>query len=156
MRPGRGRRGYLKGYPGTVRPFPGNLSLRAAPPAGSPLQRARHPAVATLWLPDKPIAQLRVPFRGPLPTRPQLLRDVRTFLHEEREPDVVLLATKLSSVGYSVAVRTALGGGAACFRNLRNEFLAVRGRGDYEGVEFLVEPRFRDHFLIPHPTGTAR
>lgn len=37
-------------------------------------------------------------------------------------------------------------------RNLRHEFLAVRGSGDYEGVEFLVEPRFREQFAIPQPT----
>ncbi|KXZ50390.1 hypothetical protein GPECTOR_16g563 [Gonium pectorale] len=82
----------------------------------------------------------------------KLLRDVRYFLNEECDPDVILLATKLSAVGYNVNVRTALGGGPSCFRNLRHEFLAVRGRGDYEGVEFIVEPRFREAFSIPHPT----
>lgn len=48
----------------------------------------------------------------------QLLRDVRYFLKEESDTDVILLATKLSAVGYSVNVRTALGGGgtAGCFR----------------------------------------
>lgn len=86
----------------------------------------------------------------------KLLRDVRHFkravLLEENEPDTILLATKLSNVGYSVVVRAALGGGAACFRNLRHEFLSVRGSGDYEGVEYIVEPRFREQFLISHPT----
>ncbi|GLI70508.1 hypothetical protein VaNZ11_015416 [Volvox africanus] len=82
----------------------------------------------------------------------KLLRDVRYFMDEERDPDAILLATKLSAVGYSVNVRTALGGGTACFRNLRHEFLTVRGHDDYAGVEFIVEPRFREHFLIPHPT----
>ncbi|PNW71197.1 hypothetical protein CHLRE_16g693819v5 [Chlamydomonas reinhardtii] len=85
----------------------------------------------------------------------KLLRDVRYFLKEESDTDVILLATKLSAVGYSVNVRTALGGGgtAGCFRNLRHEFLTVRGRGvGEEAAEFIVEPRFREHFYIPHPT----
>ncbi|KAG2441490.1 hypothetical protein HXX76_003112 [Chlamydomonas incerta] len=85
----------------------------------------------------------------------KLLRDVRYFLKEESDTDVILLATKLSAVGYSVNVRTALGGGgtAGCFRNLRHEFLTVRGRGvGEEAAEFIVEPRFREHFFIPHPT----
>ncbi|GLC45620.1 hypothetical protein PLESTB_001786400 [Pleodorina starrii] len=82
----------------------------------------------------------------------KLLRDVRYFVNQERDPDAILLATKLSAVGYSVNVRTALGGGTSCFRNLRHEFLTVRGHGDFEGVEFIVEPRFREHFSISHPT----
>ncbi|GFR44996.1 hypothetical protein Agub_g6305 [Astrephomene gubernaculifera] len=82
----------------------------------------------------------------------KLLRDVRYFLKEERDTDAILLATKLSAVGYNVVVRTALGGGPACFRNLRHEFLTVRGQGDFEGTEFIVEPQFREHFSIPHPT----
>ena len=47
---------------------------------------------------------------------PQLLRDVRVsaraVLREEDQPDTVILAAKLANVGYRVAVRTALGGGA--------------------------------------------
>lgn len=55
---------------------------------------------------------------GPFPPMllTQLLRDVQCFVDGERELDVILLATKLSAVGYSVNVRTALGGGTACFR----------------------------------------
>ncbi len=55
----------------------------------------------------------------------QLLRDVRAFqaaiLREEGRPDTVVLACKLAAVGWSVTMRTALGGGAgqACFHNLR-------------------------------------
>ena len=42
-------------------------------------------------------------------------------------------------------------------RNLRHEFLTVRGRGvGEEAAEFIVEPRFREHFYIPHPTGKTR
>lgn len=68
----------------------------------------------------------------------------------------MVLAAKLSSVGYYVFIRTALGGGAACFRNLRHEFLTVRGRGEHEGTEFIVEPSFRCQFEIPHPTEEYR
>lgn len=88
----------------------------------------------------------------------KLLRDVKHFVKAvmveqgEQQPDTVLLATELSAVGYIVTVRAALGGGASCFRNLRHDFLAVRGTGDYEGAEFIVEPRFREQFLISHPT----
>ncbi|PNH03227.1 hypothetical protein TSOC_010738 [Tetrabaena socialis] len=83
----------------------------------------------------------------------KLLRDVRYFIGDDVvEPDVVVLGAKLSSCGYGVNVRTALGGGSACFRNLRHEFLTVRGLGEYEGVEFIVDPSFRQHFVIHHPT----
>jgi uncharacterized protein (TIGR01615 family) len=88
----------------------------------------------------------------------QLLRDVRIMKRdvcaEEGGLDVVILATKLSSVGYKVYLRNALGGGAGtdCFHNLRNEFLVVCGEGEEEGNLFIVEGRFREHFAIPHPT----
>lgn len=73
---------------------------------------------------------------------------------EEGDLDVVILATKLSSVGYRVHLRSALGGGPGvdCFHNLRNEFLVVAGEGDEDGTFFIIEARFRDHFAIPHPT----
>ncbi len=49
------------------------------------------------------------------------------MLEEEGARDCVLLATRLSIMGYhSINVRQALGGGQACFRNLRHEFLQVR------------------------------
>lgn len=28
----------------------------------------------------------------------------------------------------------------------------IRGSGDYEGLEFVVEPNFREQFEITHPT----
>lgn len=95
---------------------------------------------------------------------PQLCRDVsalkRALLRESdaRQPDVdvVALASRLDGIGYAVSIRTALGGGDACFRNLRNEFLCVAGEGDFEGVTFVVEPFFREHFEIPHATATYR
>ncbi len=63
----------------------------------------------------------------------QLLRDITRFqkvmLREEGQVCTVVLASKLSSVGYNVSVRKALGsGGENCFRNLRHEFVLVRGR----------------------------
>ena len=75
----------------------------------------------------------------------QLLCDVRQFktavLAEEGRNDIVVLATKLAAVGYHVAIRTALGGGAGqeCFRNLHHEFLVIL----CEGENLLVEPHFR-------------
>jgi uncharacterized protein (TIGR01615 family) len=38
------------------------------------------------------------------------------------------------------------------FRNLRHEFLLVRGQGEYEGLEYVVDLAFRDQFEIPQPT----
>ncbi len=62
-----------------------------------------------------------------------------------------------------MGVRSALGGikhmgsnaaPGSCFRNLRHEFLFVRCEqpGEGEGLEFFVEPLFRDQFNIPQPT----
>lgn len=71
-------------------------------------------------------------------------------------------------MGMDVSLRTALGAtgaaaspassGVACFRTLRHEFLAVAaGPGsDYEGVEYLVEPAFREQFEIPCPSPMYR
>lgn len=93
----------------------------------------------------------------------KLLRDVKRLktqlLQDDEKVDAVLLAAMLSERGYSVLVRCALGGAAAagapgsCFRNLRHEFVFVRCEsGDYEGVELLVDPNFREQFAIPQPT----
>lgn len=86
----------------------------------------------------------------------QLLRDVRVFkralMREENRVDTVVLATKLMYAGYQATVRHAIGGGPACFRNLRHEFLCVRGDGDYKGADYIVDPNFKEHFQIPHPT----
>ena len=97
---------------------------------------------------------------------------------EEGDADVdpVILATKLSSVGHRVHIRSALGGSSgttSCFFELRNEFLVVYhsasasavaspfasscsrkegGEDPQEEEYFIVEPRFRDHFAIPQPT----
>jgi uncharacterized protein (TIGR01615 family) len=83
----------------------------------------------------------------------QLLEDVRHYKAAlQREgcgQDAVMLSLRLSLVGYQALVRTAIGGGQACFKNLRHEFISVR---DGEGTEYIVDPAFRDHFQIPHPT----
>lgn len=79
----------------------------------------------------------------------------RVMAIEDDEFDPVILATKLSTVGYRVHIRSALGGSPGttdCFFNLRNEFLVVAGEGDDAGTHFIVESRFKEHFAIPHPT----
>ncbi|GLC45619.1 hypothetical protein PLESTM_001757100 [Pleodorina starrii] len=63
------------------------------------------------------------------------------------------LASGLAVQGYDVNVRRTLGGGSSeCFKTLRHEFLVVRGTGEFRGMEFIVEPSLRQHFLIPHPS----
>lgn len=86
----------------------------------------------------------------------KLLLDVRSFKRAQlrdgaSEVDAVVLALRLSLVGYNATVRKAIGGGAACFRNLRHEFISVR---DDKGEAYIVDPSFREHFQIPHPTAT--
>jgi uncharacterized protein (TIGR01615 family) len=87
----------------------------------------------------------------------RLMEDVKQMKmaieHEEGEIDVVILATRLSTVGYRVHLRNAIGGGngSNCFRNLRNEFLIVEAE-DVFGEDYVVEARFKDHFTISHPT----
>jgi uncharacterized protein (TIGR01615 family) len=76
-------------------------------------------------------------------------------------------ASTFGAYRYSVVVRCALGGAHAqpgsstapgsCFRNLRHEFLFVRcDSGEYEGIEMLVDPEFRQQFQIPQPTNNFR
>ena len=49
------------------------------------------------------------------------------------------LPPPLSPLSYDLSVRNALGGGTSsdrsCFRNLRHEFILVRGSEDYAGIE---------------------
>jgi uncharacterized protein (TIGR01615 family) len=86
----------------------------------------------------------------------KLLRDMvgfrKSLVAEESSCDPVLLAVMLSNVGYSISLRNALGGGQNRFRNLYHEFLLVQGQGEFNGVSFIVEPHFREHFSIPNPT----
>ncbi|KAG2441480.1 hypothetical protein HXX76_003102 [Chlamydomonas incerta] len=58
-----------------------------------------------------------------------------------------------SANSFDVVIRSALStNGIECFKSLRHSFLVVRGRGEYEGMEFIVEPALRAHFTIPHPS----
>ena len=91
----------------------------------------------------------------------RLIRDVKMMLRDTCEEeagtiDVVVLASKLSAVGYRVYLRSAIGGGdgVSCYFNLANEFLLVSSGdpSDPDTQDFLVEARFRDHFKIPQPT----
>lgn len=72
---------------------------------------------------------------------------------QESRFNTLALATRLAAAGYAVIMRTAKGGGPtfSCFRNLRHEFLTVRGRDDCKGMDFIIEPSFRCHFEIAHP-----
>lgn len=65
------------------------------------------------------------------------------------------LADTLRRLGYSVKMRTALGGGGggACLRNLRHQFLSVTIQSPGGGsVDYVVDPRFREQFEIAHAT----
>lgn len=89
-------------------------------------------------------------------------------IEDDGEVDPVILAARLSSVGYRVAVRSALGAASGtidCFYNLRNEFLVVTaestlqpspfagpGAAEPPRQHYIVESRFREHFTIPAPT----
>ncbi len=79
------------------------------------------------------------------------------------EMDTVELGERLRTLGYTVTLRTALGGdsiggSASCLRNLRHSFLAVTLPNSTEsaspGVEkvFIVDPKFLDQFEIAHST----
>lgn len=84
----------------------------------------------------------------------QLARDVRwlnhTTLREDGRRDSVVLASKLVNIGYKVAIRTAMGGGAGqdCFHNLHHEFLVVAERHQ----EVIVDCHFKDQFKIGQHT----
>jgi len=85
----------------------------------------------------------------------KLLKDVRAFkralVREGCASGAVVLALRLSLVGYQASVRQAIGGGSACFRNLRHEFISVRGPNS---EEYIVELDFKEHFAIPKPSAT--
>lgn len=84
----------------------------------------------------------------------RLARDVsfiqRLAREEEGTLDCVVLASKLTNVGYKVSLRSALGGGQGIkmFQSLRNQFLVVA----CDDVDFIVEPNFFEHWQISHPT----
>lgn len=72
------------------------------------------------------------------------------------------LGERLRTLGYSVRLRTALGGdsfggSASCLRNLRHRFLAVSLPNSPQtrkvsNREFIVDPKFLDQFEIAHST----
>lgn len=80
------------------------------------------------------------------------------------EMEVETLGERLRALGYTVKLRTALGGdsiggSASCLRNLRHCFLAVtlpnaphHVNGKVTNKEFIVDPKFLDQFEIAHPT----
>ncbi|BDA42380.1 hypothetical protein COCOBI_03-2670 [Coccomyxa sp. Obi] len=69
-----------------------------------------------------------------------------------KAPEADAVAERLVQLGYSVTVRTALGGGGGCecLRNLRHVFICVRMPGGNGSV--LVDPKFKEQFEIAHPT----
>ena len=56
------------------------------------------------------------------------------------------LADTLRRLGYSVKIRTALGGGpgGACLRSLRHSFLTVSVAGPSGSMSYVLDPRFRE------------
>jgi uncharacterized protein (TIGR01615 family) len=70
---------------------------------------------------------------------------------EGADCDAVVLALRLALVGYQASVRQAIGGGSACFRNLRHEFINVRAPN---AEEYIVELNFKEQFQIPKPSLT--
>ncbi|WPT11901.1 hypothetical protein PSENEW3n2_00005400 [Picochlorum sp. SENEW3] len=86
----------------------------------------------------------------------RLKRDVRQLTQNitgnSDQLDAAHMGAALTSIGYSVCLRSAIGGGdgVACFTHLSNEFLILDC--DEEQEHYIVEPNFREHFAIPHPT----
>lgn len=84
----------------------------------------------------------------------RLARDVRWLsqatYREDGRRDAVVLASKLVNIGYTVAVRTAMGGGPGqdCFHNLHHEFLIVAERHQ----ETIIDCHFKDQFRIGQHT----
>jgi hypothetical protein len=62
------------------------------------------------------------------------------------------LADFLRRLGYSVKLRTALGGGpgGACLRTLRHTFLTVSVEGPSGSMQYVLDPRFRDQVRSRH------
>ena len=63
--------------------------------------------------------------------------------------DIVVLASHLATIGYRVALRTAVGGGTGqkCFRNLCYQFLLVMAHDS--PVQYIVDPKFRSELQVP-------
>ena len=70
------------------------------------------------------------------------------------------LADTLRRLGYSVKIRTALGGGpgGSCLRSLRHSSLAISLAGPSGPMPYVLDPRFREqvgaaHARVGHPAG---
>lgn len=92
----------------------------------------------------------------------RLAMDVETVLEDApystQSPDTDLLARRLTRMGYTVHIRTALGGGDGgdCLRNLRHTFLCCTSAGSSQQPRLVVDPFFREQFVIAHPTPRYR
>jgi len=63
------------------------------------------------------------------------------------------LGFAIRSLGYSVWVRTAVGGsGTEWFRHLKHSFLLIEGDPQCPEQLYVVDPNFRDQFVIARPT----
>lgn len=86
----------------------------------------------------------------------RLMRHVHTatqnVMRDFGRLDAMILGTALKNIGYSVRLRSAIGGGngVECFMNLRNVFLIVDCEEERE--HYVIDPHFRDNFVIPRPT----
>jgi len=86
-----------------------------------------------------------------------VLATVESLIHRCAEDtgtscDVDRLGRMLKQRGYSVWVRTALGGGRHWFRQLHHSFLLVEGDPQYPDQLYVVDPNFRDQFAIARAT----
>eukprot|EP00775_Hariotina_reticulata_P007425 gene7425-7634_t len=82
----------------------------------------------------------------------RLQRDVANLLHLER--DMQLLASRLAMLGYDVILKSAVGGGPACFKNLRHEFITVVDWKERPEVQYIVDPLFKEQFELSKPSAT--
>ena len=66
-------------------------------------------------------------------------------MYEEGKMDLVVLASRLSSLGYIPVLRTAPGGGHGtdCFRNLHHAFICLHTQAEDDGRHIFVDPIFR-------------
>lgn len=80
----------------------------------------------------------------------QLSRDVQRM--EATQPDA--LANALASLGYSVKLRRAMGGGSgrSCLENLRHTFLSVVACPGANQETYIVDPGFADQFMTAKTT----
>mmetsp|Transcript_4932 Transcript_4932/g.13783 ORF Transcript_4932/g.13783 Transcript_4932/m.13783 type:complete len:223 (+) Transcript_4932:407-1075(+) len=66
--------------------------------------------------------------------------------------NVDLLGSKLKLKGYQVWVRTTICGGSEWFKQLQHSFLLVEGDPKFPDQLYVVDPNFRDQFVIARQT----